>query len=177
MDEDTSYSTPFSDSPQSSVTPGSTPRPHAGGNGHGAAGQAGGAPGSHGDVTIDMPSGDVVMSDEAEQVVFARDLSMHDSAAVSANVVGDLAMDSSAMVVGQIQGSASLTDSAASVLIAGGPVDIAGGLGVVVITPELTVRDGGSILFTQREAAVFGAVFAAVVVAGVFLVRLATSRR
>ena len=116
--------------------------------------------------SIDVPSGEVVMSDDASDAVFARDLTMNDSAAATADVVGDLSAVDSAIALANVQGSARIVESAVMAVAGGGPVELEGGWAGVVVSPEFTVRDGGTVLMTQREAIIFAAVFAGVLLVG-----------
>ena len=148
-----------------------------------------GAPGSLGDQpgtvsfdaaqgdTLEVPLGDVTMSDDASQAVFARDLTMNDSAAATADVVGDLMAVESAIALANVQGSARIVESSVATLVASGPVELEGGWAGVVVAQDFTVRDGGSVIMTQREAIIFGAVFAGVLVLGTALVGILLGRR
>jgi hypothetical protein len=127
--------------------------------------------------TVEIPVGDATMADDATQAVFARDLTMSGSAAATADVVGDLSAVDSAIALANVQGSARVVESPVAAVVASGPVDLEGGWAGVVVTPEFTVRDGGSVLMTQREAIIFGAVFAGVLVLGSLLTRSLFGRR
>jgi hypothetical protein len=119
----------------------------------------------------------MTMEDDAAEAVYAKDLTMADSAAVNANVVGDLVMTDSAVVMADVTGGAFLRDSTAAALVSQGPVDLQGGVAGIVFAPEFTVRDGGSVLMTQRDAVVFGAVLAGVLLVGWLLLRTLFGRR
>ena len=127
--------------------------------------------------TVELPLGEVTMSDDASQAVFARDLTMNDSAAATADVVGDLLAVDSAIALANVQGSARLVESHVSALVAAGPVELQGGWAGVVVAREFTVRDGGSVLMTQREAVIFAAVFAGVLLLGSMVAGLLLDRR
>lgn len=106
------------------------------------------------------------MENDASEAVYAKDLAMTNSAAVAANVLGDLVMENSAVVLADVTGSVHLRESAATAIVAEGPVDLQGGLAGLVVAKEFTVRDGGSVLMTEREAVIFGGVFAGVLLTG-----------
>jgi len=127
--------------------------------------------------TVELPLGEAMLSDDARQAVFARDLTMNNAAAATADVVGDLSAVDSAIAIANIQGSARLVESPVAALVASGPVDLEGGWAGVVVAREFTVRDGGSVLMTQREAVIFGAVFAGVFVLGSLALGLLFGRR
>lgn len=127
--------------------------------------------------TVEIPVGEATMSDDATQAVFARDLIMSSSAAATADVVGDLSAVDSAIALANIQGSARLVESPVAAVVASGPVELEGGWAGVVVAREFTVRDGGSVLMTQREAVIFGAVFAGVLVLGSLLIGSLFGRR
>ena len=127
--------------------------------------------------SVEIPLGDELFTDDATQAVFARDLIMNNSAAVTADVVGDLSAVDSAIALANIQGSARMLESPVGTLVASGPVELEGGWAGVVLAREFTVRDGGSVVMTQREAAIAGAVFAGVLVLGSILAGLVFGRR
>ena len=133
-------------------------------------------PGHDGD-TVELPLGEVTMADDATQAVFARDLTMNDSATVTADVVGDLSAVDSAIALANVQGAARVVESPVGALVSSGPVDLEGGWAGVVVASDFTVRDGGSVLMTQREAIIMAVVFAGVLVLGGLLVSLVTGRR
>jgi hypothetical protein len=117
------------------------------------------------------------MENDAADAVFAKDLTMINSAAMAADVLGDLVMDDSAVAMADVTGGAYLRGSAATILVSEGPVDLQGGLAGLVIAKEFTVRDGGSVLMTEREAITFAAVFAGVLLGGWLLLRVLVPRR
>ena len=127
--------------------------------------------------TVELPLGEVTMSGDSSQAVFARDLTMNDSAAATADVVGDLAAVDSAIAVANVQGSARFVESPVAAVVASGTVDLEGGWAGVVVARDFTVRDGGSVLMTQREAIIFAAVFAGVLVLGSLAVSALFGRR
>jgi hypothetical protein len=127
--------------------------------------------------SVEIPLGDGMMTEDATQAVFARDLIMNNSAAVTADVVGDLSAVDSAVALANVQGSARVLESPVGALVAAGPVELEGGWAGVVVAREFTVRDGGSVVMTQREAAIAAAVFAGVLVLGSILAGLVFGRR
>lgn len=136
-----------------------------GGNGDGGAGQQKLPEAGH----ADSPAGrdDAYLRNDAVDNVYAKDLYMNGSAAMQADVLGDLHLDGSAVFAADIDGSAHVRDSSVTMLQAEGPVDLQGGVAVLVSANEFTVRDGGSVLMTPREAGIFAAVLGAVLVAGI----------
>ena len=126
---------------------------------------------------VELPLGGATLSDDARQAVFARDLTMNNAAAATADVVGDLSAVDSAIALATIQGSARLVESPVVALVASGPVDLEGGWAGLVVARDFTVRDGGSVLMTQREAVIFGAVFAGVLLLGSLVLGLLFDRR
>ncbi len=137
------------------------------------------------DATAARAAGDVsvvagqptLMENDAATEAYAKDLHMMNSAVAAASVLGDLEMKDSAVVLADVTGAASLRDSGAGALVAEGPVDLVGGMAGVVVAREFTVRDGGTVLMTQREAAILGAVFAGVLLGGWMLLRALFGRR
>jgi hypothetical protein len=124
----------------------------------------GGAPaGTPADLAVDV----VLIDNDAANDVYAKDLHMHNSAAMTADVLGDMYLDKSAVAAADIAGNAHLRDSSASIVNAEGSVELTGGWAGVVVAKEFTVRDGGTVLMTDREAAVAGAVIGALVVAAI----------
>jgi hypothetical protein len=136
-----------------------------GGNGHGAAETS--RTGTAARAGEDLAADTVVIDHDAANDVYAKDLHMHNSAALSADVLGDMYLDNSAVAAADIAGNAHLRDSSASIVNAEGSVELTGGWAGVVVAKEFTVRDGGTVLMTQREAGIAGAVVGALVVAGI----------
>jgi hypothetical protein len=132
--------------------------------------------GASGD-TVELPLGEATMSGDASQAVFARDLTMNDSAAATADVVGDLSAVDSAIAMANIQGSARIVESPVAAVVSSGDVDLEGGWAGIVVAREFTVRDGGSVLMTQREAIIFAAVFAGVLALASLVLGLVFGRR
>ena len=120
-------------------------------------------------IQVDVPTS--MESDAADQV-YAKDLSMSNSAAVAASVLGNLEMDKSAVMFADVTGDAAIKESGVRALVTDGPVDLQGGMAGLVFAPEFTVRDGGSVLIQPREAAVVGAAFAGVLLLGMLLLRV-----
>jgi hypothetical protein len=134
-------------------------------------------PGVTGGDTVEVPIGDATISGQSTQAVYARDLTMNQSASMTADVVGDLAAVDSAIAMANVQGAARIVESPMAAMVTSGPVDLEGGWTGLVVAPEFTVRDGGSVLMTQREAIIFAAVFAGVLLLGSLLLRLVFGSR
>jgi hypothetical protein len=113
------------------------------------------------DSGVEMVSGEeVVMRDSAAMAVDTGDMSLFQSAVAQADVDGDITAEQSGIGIATAVGDARLYDSSAGVLVAGGDVDLAGGSAGLVVSRGFTVRDGGTVLVTQREAIIVGLVAA-----------------